>query len=566
MKNNQLKERMAAFAASVRKKPYAAAIAAAAVVLAAVLFFVMGPPRIFSGIFRDQTGLAMVQEGRENAVQKDEERRQVLRVYTNDATGVINPAYASSAGDRAVSAVIFEPLMRKNVDGKLEPVLARQVRMAGDGATCTIQLKKNVRFSDGQALTARDAAFSIAAMCVTEEEGGGPYGNIQGVRAFREGAGELPDGIRVTDELTLELAFETPSPDNLRILETKIQERPENLTSGFLPVLQQLSMDGTGTGAYQKVRIRDGSGIRLEANEFYRGKIRDIKAVEFVTYGTYEMGAVIDEQRIDAAFFSAESALFDRFFSAKQFTIYEKPGAGLYYMALNRNNRQLYIPAVRRAIALSIDRDRFAGGNLSAYMVKAEAIGPEDSIYAGSVNMALNKEEAKKLMEEAGGKYGSLKGRLRLPVLAGSKNQEALAKAVKSDLKDIGFDVDIELLDQAAYLQQVYMLQDFDLILSGTGGWDYPSAWDGLAEDMQGLPTACNSNELNEALGELNTAYSEKALTAAWKKAADAAGRQVPVIPLARPKQFLAVSADLSGYRITRYDDFFVNIQDIRVK
>lgn len=142
MKNNQLKERMAAFAASVRKKPYAAAIAAAAVVLAAVLFFVMGPPRIFSGIFRDQTGLAMVQEGRENAVQKDEERRQVLRVYTNDATGVINPAYASSAGDRAVSAVIFEPLMRKNVDGKLEPVLARQVRMAGDGATCTIQLKK----------------------------------------------------------------------------------------------------------------------------------------------------------------------------------------------------------------------------------------------------------------------------------------------------------------------------------------------------------------------------------------------------------------------------------------
>mgnify|MGYP000278076999 FL=1 len=137
---------------------------------------------------------------------------------------------------------------------------------------------------------------------------------------------------------------------------------------------------------------------------------------------------------------------------------------------------------------------------------------------------------------------------------------------MKSDLKDIGFDVDIELLDQAAYLRQVYMLQDFDLILSGTGGWDDPSAWDGLAEDMQGLPTACNSNELNAALGELSTAYSEKALTAAWKKAADVAALQVPVVPLARPKQFLAVSADLSGYRITRYDDFFVNIQDIRVK
>ena len=33
-----------------------------------------------------------------------------------------------------------------------------------------------------------------------------------------------------------------------------------------------------------------------------------------------------------------------------------------------------------------------------------------------------------------------------------------------------------------------------------------------------------------------------------------------------RQGTILAVSADLSGYRITRYDDFFVNIQDIRVK
>lgn len=565
MKNKQMKERMAATAAAIRKKPLAAAFAAAAVVLGIVLFCALGPGRIFSGIFRDQTGLAMVQEGDRSAVNKTAERGQVLRVYTNDATGVINPAYAASSGDKAASAVIFEPLMRRDADGKLEPVLARQAQMAEDGGSCTIRLKKDVRFSDGAALTGDDAAFSIAAMCAAEEEGGGPYGNIRGAAAFRGGAGELPEGVRVVDELTVELTFETPSPDNLRILETRVQRKPESLSGGFIPALQQLSMDGTGTGPYQKVRTREGSGIRLEASETYRGKIRDIKAVEFVSYGTYEMGAAIEEQQFDVAFFSAESALFDRFFAARQFTIYEKPGAGLYYMAMNRNNQWLYIPAVRRAIALSIDRDHFAGGGLSAYLVKAEGIAPEDSAFAGG-SMAYDQKEAEKLMAEAGEKYGNLKGRLRLPVMAGNKLQESLAKEIKGDLKGIGFDVDIEVLDQAGYLRQVYMLQDFDLILSGTGGWDYPSAWAGLAEDMQGLPTACNSNELNEALAGLGGAYSEKALTAAWKKADETAGRQVPVVPLARPKQFLAVSADLSGYRITRYDDFFENIQEIRVK
>ena len=63
MKNNQIKERMAAFAAAVRKRPYAAAIAAAAVVLAALLFFVMGPPRIFS----DGTGYGAGGQGKRGA-------------------------------------------------------------------------------------------------------------------------------------------------------------------------------------------------------------------------------------------------------------------------------------------------------------------------------------------------------------------------------------------------------------------------------------------------------------------------------------------------------------------
>ena len=71
MNNKQMKDRMAAFAAAVRRKPCAAAFAAAAVILAAALLCIMGPGRIFSGIFRDQTGLAMVQECDKAAVNKD---------------------------------------------------------------------------------------------------------------------------------------------------------------------------------------------------------------------------------------------------------------------------------------------------------------------------------------------------------------------------------------------------------------------------------------------------------------------------------------------------------------
>ena len=162
--------------------------------------------------------------------------------------------------------------------------------------------------------------------------------------------------------------------------------------------------------------------------------------------------------------------------------------------------------------------------------------------------------------------YGHLKRRLVLPVLAGNKVQEELAKNVKSQLKKIDLTVDIEPLDQNMYLQQVYMLQNFDLILSGSAGTDQASFYEALATDMQGLPISCNSRELDEAIAALDGSYSQEAVYAAWKKLNTVCNRQVPVIPLARPKQYLAVSADLSGYRINQYDAFFENIQEIRVR
>lgn len=567
MKKRQVRVRMAAFAAAVRKRPIAAAILAAAAALAVILAVLFaGNGRVFSGIFKDDSGLAMVREGDPKVLHKKGDRQGTLRVYAGDVTGVINPAYAAAEGDRIVSSVIFEPLMCLGADGRLTPVLAKRFAMSEDGSTCTIQLRKNVRFSDGTGLTAEDAVFSIAAMCAAGQAEAGPYANIKGADQYQEGMGGVPEGIRALDDLSLEVAFSVPSPDNLEILQTRIQKRPENLEDSFLPALQQLSMGGTGTGAYMLARGSGGTGIRLEENPNYRSKIRDIKAVEFVNYGTYEIADAVREQAVDVAVFTADSSLFQKFLDGPQYTLYEKPLPALYYMAMNRNDGRLYIPAVRRAIALSMERQRITEGPLSAYLVKADGFSPEDSVSAGGWSLAGNKEEAKSLIAQARELHGLSREELHLPVLQGNKIQEELAKGIKRDLKKIGFTVDIEVLDQGEYLQKVYMLQDFDLILSGAGSWDRTSSWAGLATDLQGLPTACNSRDLNAAVEALGNAYSERAVEAALKELNRVCCEQVPVVPIARPKQFVAVSADLNGCRITRYDDFLQNIHEIRVR
>lgn len=547
-------------------KPTAAAITAAVVLIAAAAALFMNRGRVFSGIFKDQSGLAMVQEGEPEKVHKKEERRQVLRVYNNDATGVTNPAYASTWGDTAAASIMFEPLMRREMDGSLAPVLAKKAEVSGDGTEYVIQLKKDICFSDGSMLTAEDAAFSIAAMCAAEGEDGSVYQNLAGVQAFLEGQVQMPEGILASDETTLKLIFSRPSPDNLKILETRIQKKPSDLSQGFTAALQQIAMEGVGTGPYVKAATPEGTGIRLEANANYRRKIRDIKTIEFVTYGTYEMGEAVSAGAVDVVVFNGDSACFDLIFGGSQYTIYEKPMQSLYFLSMNRNNQYLYIPQVRQAMALSLDKESYAGGSLSRYLVKADGLVPEDGRTAGDGRLARDEKRARELIEEVEGSYGNLKKRLVLPVLIGNKIQEELAKDIKRDLKTVGLTVDIEIMDQARYLQEVYMLQNFDLILSGTAGWDCASSCAALSSDMQGLPIACNSRELNVAAEYLNSCYSEKTVTEAWKRFNTVCNQQVPVIPLGRPKQYLAVSSDLSGYRINQYDDFFTNIHEIRVR
>ncbi len=544
----------------------AAAFAAAVFLMIAVTVLFMNRGRVFSGIFKDQSGLAMVQEGDPQKVHKEGERRQVLRVYTNDATGATNPAYAATWGDRAASSIVFEPLMHREMDGSLAPVLAKKVDVSGDGAEYVIQLKKNIYFSDGTGLTAEDAAFSIAAMCAAAGEDKKAYQNLAGYREFQEGQVQMPEGISVMDEQTLKLTFSQPSPDNLRLLETRIQKKPSDQQAGFIAALQQIAMEGVGTGPYVKAVTPEGTGIRLEASSNYRKKIRDIKAIEFVTYGTYEMGDAVSEGALDVVVFNGDNAFFNVIFDASQYTIYEKPIQSLYFLAMNRNNQYLYIPQVRQAMALSIDKDSYALGSLSRYLVKADGLVPEDSRTAGNGPLSKDGKKAKEIIADIADRYEAPKKSLILPILMGNKVQEELAKDIKRDLKSVGLTVDIEILDQASYLQEVYMLQNFDLILTGMSGWDTPSSYTALASDMQGLPIACNSKELNEAARQLNSCYSEEKVTAAWKKLNTVCNQQVPVIPLGRPKQFIAVSADLSGCQINQYDDFFVNIHEIRVR
>ena len=547
------------------KRVVAAAAAALLLIIGAVVYF--SRPQVFLGIFADDSGLAMVREGSADGIQKDAARKKEQHVLVNDALGVTNPAYAESEADRMISAMIFEPLMRMEGDGHFTGVLAKSVSMSEDGTSCQIALNKKIKFSDGTELTADDVAFSIAAMCQTaEEDGGSLYLNIEGVEDFRNGSVELPSGIEVPDASHVTVRFAVPSPDNVLIAECQIQKQPDDMENGMAWVLPQISTAGTGTGAYVKEAGRDGGNIRLTASAYYHEKIRDIKVVEFVPYGTYEVADAISRGEIDVAVLSGNGANFDPFYDAKQFTIYEKPVDSVLYLSVNRDCSLLRRTDARRAAALSIDRDALAGGALSKYLMKAEAMAWENSGLAGDDAAVLDRNKAKDLLKGVTAEMENPSMKLVLPILDGNEIQKEIAKEVKSGLDHTGFSVEVKAMDQAEYLKEVYMLGNFDLLISSSGGWQSPSAYSRLVNDSQGLNVGSVSETLQDSIQSLSHVYDWKSLEKSLKETNTVINQTMPVIPVARQKEFVAVSADLQDYKMSQYDAFIHNVWEIRVK
>lgn len=162
----------------------------------------------------------------------------------------VNPVLAITRADRDMVSLIYSGLMKLDESGELVPDIATSIEVSDDGRTYAITLREDIYFHNGEQLTARDVAYTIAL--IQNPELKSPLlGNWDGV---------------IVEELGT-FSF------NL-VLEEAYAPFIENLTVGILPrdiwnelPIEQLpfSQNNTqpvGTGAYKVAEvIRNKSGL-----------------------------------------------------------------------------------------------------------------------------------------------------------------------------------------------------------------------------------------------------------------------------------------------------------------
>ena len=258
----------------------------------------------------------------------------------------LDPAQASTVGTLQLLSALGDPLYSLTGNGELEPRLASAApRVSPDGLTITIPLRRGVRFHDGTPFDAEAMAFSLRRFL--------RIGSLSYVVGGRIAAVETPQSHQLVLKLT------RPSTSLVGLL-TSVNLTPISPTAYSGHHERFLHDRFVGTGPYRLTHFSDHQQ-RLEPFADYWGDPPSNPGLDLISlsnstalFGALRSGEVdvllspsIDEDQRHALHRDAEGG-------ALQETL--GPASEIGYITLLSRGAPLQQPALRQALALSLDR------------------------------------------------------------------------------------------------------------------------------------------------------------------------------------------------------------------
>ena len=351
---------------------------------------------------------------------------------------------AAAAIDEIVYANLFEGLTRFGPDGGVEPALAASWEVEEEGRRYLFTLQENVAFHDGAAFDANDVKFSLDRARAEDSTNAQKalFANIESVEVIDPGT----------------VALNLAEPDG---------SLPFKLAWGDAVILDEDSADmattaPVGTGPFRFDRWVQGDRVELVKFDGYWGQpARLDKAVfRFVAEPTAAFAAMMAGDLDAFPNFPAPENLA-QFESDPRFAVVVGSTEGETILAMNHREPPLDDVRVRRAIAHAIDRQEIVDGAMYGYGTPIGShFAPHNPAHVDLTEAAAtDREAAKALLKEAGHARG-LTLSLKLPPPPYARRG---GEIVAAQLREVGIGTEIENLEWAQWLEQVFKAHDFDL-------------------------------------------------------------------------------------------------------
>jgi peptide/nickel transport system substrate-binding protein len=421
----------------------------------------------------------------------------------------LDPANTANQPDIQVLRNIHDTLIMETANG-FEPWLAESYEMAEDGLSYTFKLHQGVLFHNGDELKASDVVFTY------ERAMESPYVNST-LTAIEKVTAE--DDYTVRFDLLNEYAPFLSAHELIYI----VSERA--VTEGG----ETYAQNPVGTGPYKFAGNTVGVEVLLTRHDDYFKGPAPIKDVILkVILDPSTLSIAVESGDVDLALNIPPGDL-ERLGGVSELAVTDWESKSLYFIILNSKSEKFGNPLVRQAVSHTLDRQTMIDMADDGFGVLANSIwnkftfgySPDVTLYPYDI------AKAKELMAQAGYPDGF---EISLKTIGG--NFESQALILQSNLAQIGIKANIELIDQAAFLNDVfsgnYEMGNLGMALGADAdGWSTVFTTDG------GMNMAAISDpELDSLFAEAGRLSDSDARLAIYKQIAQKINDDSAFIPL----------------------------------
>src|SRR5215469_3171056 len=418
----------------------------------------------------------------------------------------LNPVLAVDESTREIIDCMNSDLIHINRETqKTEPALAKSWTVSRDGKTFTLQLRRGLRFSDGQPFTADDVVFSFELYL--DEKIHSPQRDLLIV-------GGKPISVRKLGDYTVQFQLTEPYAaaerifDGLAILPKHVLESAyKNGTFSKLWGVSAPPNEFAGLGPFRLKEYVPGQRIVLERNPYYWKEDRAGHRLPYIGQLVFLFVPSEDAQVI--RFQAGDTDLLSRF-GAEDFAVLQReqaakgyalqdlgPGLEYSFLFFNLNNLDgKNLPAIaqkqswfrdvrfRQAVSAAIDRD---GIVRLVYNGRAtplwSQVTPGNKLWVDSslADPPQSVDRARELLRSAGfswsnsGNLVDARGQpIEFSILTSSSNAERskMATLIQDDLTRLGMNVHVVSLDFSAMVDRLLNSFDYEAAVMGLASGD----------------------------------------------------------------------------------------------
>ena len=496
-------------------------------------------------------------------------RLQILHLANGAELVDIDPQAVTGKTEHNVITALIEGLVSEDpVDLHPVPGTATHWEISDDGLVYTFHLRPEARWSNGDPVRAHDFVRSWQRMLTPSL--GSEYAYmlhvVEGAEAFNRG--ETSDfstvGFREVDPLTVEIRLKQPIPYFLNLL-NHYSWYPVHLPT--VEAFGGLERKGTrwtrpgnfvGNGPFVLTKWIPNQVVVVEKSETYWD--RDTVRLNAIHFHPIESGET--EERM----FRSGQLHKTNGIPLSKVDVYKRdhpgllridPFLGTMYIRVNVTRDKLSDPRVRRALALTINREHLTSyvnksGKLPAYHLTP----PDTAGFTARARFEGTADDARALLSDAG--YPGGDGLPRIEMLyPTSENGKVIAEAIQEMWRStLGIDLILVNQEWKVYLDSMNNL-DYDLALSvWIGDYVDPNTFLDMFESTNGNNrTGWSNPEYDRLLQEAGQTRDAEERFEVFQKMEALLIEEAPMLPVYFYTNAYLIDPSVKGWHPTILDN-----------